>query len=233
MKKAILLLLALLLSLTPLCIIPAFAEESSAAEESSTAEEITDYIAIKSESDFLGMKPNGAYYLANDITISRAYSSDFSGTLYGNGKSIKIADEKDIPVFNSLKGATIKNLLVYGIITISKNSSHRGGIANEGYATFESVISQVGIGTVQGTYDFLNYSLGGFIGHVNGNSTFINCVNAGAISVISSRHDTSTSKIGFGGFVGSIIASNKKVTFKNCTNEASVTSIQKCLKTIL
>ena len=144
MKKVILLFLALLLSLTPLCIIPA------SAEESSTAEEITDYIAIKSESDFLGMKPNGAYYLANDITISRAYSSDFSGTLYGNGKSIKIADEKDIPVFNSLKGATIKNLLVYGIITISKNSSHRGGIANEGYATFESVISQVGIGTVQG-----------------------------------------------------------------------------------
>ena len=223
MKKAILLFLALLLSLTPLCIIPA------SAEESSTAEEITDYIAIKSESDFLGMKPNGAYYLANDITISRAYSSDFSGTLYGNGKSIKIADEKDIPVFNSLKGATIKNLLVYGIITISKNSSHRGGIANEGYATFENVISQVGIGTLQGTYNCLNYSLGGFIGHVNGNSTFINCVNAGAISVVSSGHDTSTSKIGFGGFVGSIIASNKKVTFKNCTNEGSVTSIQQCV----
>ena len=225
MKRAISILLALILTLSTLCIIPI------SAEEASNAEELTDYIAIKSESEFLSMKSNGAYYLANDITLSRAYENEFSGTLYGNGKSIKIADEKDIPVFNKLKGATIRNVLIYGVVTISKNISHRGGIANEGYAYFENVISQVGISTLQGTgnYDYLNYSLGGFIGQISDSTTFINCVNAGSITVVPCGRDISTSKVGFGGFAGSIITNDKKVIFKNCTNEASVTSAQQCI----
>lgn len=225
MKKAISILLVLLLSLSALCIIPI------SAEEASNSEELTDYIAIKSESEFLSMKSNGAYYLANDITLSSAYANEFSGTLYGNGRSIKIADGKDIPVFNKLKGATIINLLVYGVVTITKNTSHRGGIANEGYAYFENVISQVGISTLQGTgnYDYLNYSLGGFIGQISDSTTFINCVNAGSITVVPCGRDISTSKVGFGGFAGSIITNDKKVIFKNCTNEASVTSAQQCI----
>ena len=225
MKRIISLLLILLLSLSALCIIPISALESNAENP------LKDYIAIKSEYDFQKMDEGGSYYLANDITISSAYGREFFGSLYGNGKSIKIAEEMDTPVFKKLKGAVITNLLVYGVVTITKNTSHRGGIANEGYAYFENVISQVGISTLQGTgnYDCLNYSLGGFIGQISDSTTFINCVNAGSITVVPCGLDISTSKVGFGGFAGSIITNDKKVIFKNCTNEASVTSAQKCI----
>ena len=218
MKKAIALFIVLLLFLTPIFTIPISAD-------------IPDYTPIKSESDFLGMNSDGKYYLACDITISKAYENEFRGIFYGNGKNIKIADGKDIPVFNKLKGATIKNLSVSGIVTITKNSSHRGGIANEGNANFENVISQVAISTIQGIYDYdyLTYSLGGFIGHIDDDSSFVNCVNAGSIYTVPCGRDTSISKIGFGGFVGSIITSDKKVTFKNCTSEASVASTQQCI----
>ena len=125
--KIILFVLTIILTLSPLAAIPA------SAEEESNTEELTDYIAIKSEGDFLAMKENGSYYLANDITISSSYDKEFSGTLHGNDNEIKIAD--NATPFKKLKGATITDLTVSGSISLSQNES-RGGIANEGEALF-------------------------------------------------------------------------------------------------
>ena len=47
--------------------------------------------AITSEAEFLAMKADGSYYLANDLTITKSYGADgtlFTGYFDGNGKTI-------------------------------------------------------------------------------------------------------------------------------------------------
>ena len=218
MKKVISILLALFLSLSALCIIPI------SAEEESNTEELTDYIAIKSEGDFLAMEPNGAYYLANDITLSSSYEKEFSGTLHGNDNEIKIAD--NATPFKKLKGATITDLTVSGSISLSQNES-RGGIANEGSASFKNVTNDVEISTASSLTTLVK-SIGGFIGYVYATSSFINCTNKGAIKINSQEANSVNVINGFGGFVGSAFTSDKNsaITLDGCTNNAEIYSTQ-------
>ena len=119
---------------------------------------------IKSESDFLAMTASGAYYLENDITISSSYQNDFSGTLDGNGKKIKISENANVSPFSSIKGASLKNLTVEGVINVKSRISY-GGIASLGYGDFEKVTSKVGISAMtENTFTAVSISQGGFIG---------------------------------------------------------------------
>ena len=44
--------------------------------------------AITSEAEFLAMKEGGAYYLANDITVTKSYEALFTGVFDGNGYTL-------------------------------------------------------------------------------------------------------------------------------------------------
>ena len=184
---------------------------------------------IKSEADFLAMSANGAYYLENDITISSSYQNDFSGTLDGNGKKIKISENANVSPFNSIKGASLKNLTVEGIINILSKTTY-GGIAMSGYGSFENVTAKVGISamveTVGGSqFESVGVSQGGFIGKATGPTSFVNCTNESSITVITTKKSASSNiNAGFGGFIGSVFAHNDDIRFTNCNNNAAITS---------
>ena len=220
MKKIILLFLALILSLSPLAVIPTAAEEATEAE----GESIINHIPIKSEEDFLAMEPNGAYYLANDIIVSSSYASEFSGTLYGNGNKIKISN--NATPFKKLKDATISSLTVSGSIILGANET-RGGIANEGSASFTNVTSDVEITTLAALTSFAK-SVGGFIGFADATTEFTNCSNTGSLSILTQTPISSNVVDGFGGFIGSAFVNDKEivVSFNNCKNNAEIYSTQ-------
>lgn len=179
---------------------------------------------IKSESDFLAMTASGAYYLENDITISSSYQNDFSGTLDGNGKKIKISENANVSPFSSIKGASLKNLTVEGVINVKSRISY-GGIASLGYGDFEKVTSKVGISAMtENTFTAVSISQGGFIGKISGNCTFTDCTNEGSVTIITTGHITDADTAGIGGFAGAISTNNSTVTFNNCINNASMVS---------
>ena len=72
--------------------------------------------AITTADEFAAMAADGKYYLANDITVSTTYASDFAGILDGNGKTITTS----VPLFAVLGSATIKNLKLAGEIVIDE-----------------------------------------------------------------------------------------------------------------
>ena len=179
---------------------------------------------IKSEADFLAMSANGAYYLENDITISSSYQNDFSGTLDGNGKKIKISENANVSPFNSIKGASLKNLTVEGIINILSKTTY-GGIAMSGYGSFENVTAKVGISAmVENSFTSVGTSQGCFIGKATGMCTFVNCTNESSVTVITQVKGTG--EIGFGGFIGSANTNGASISFVDCNNNAAITSIE-------
>ena len=43
---------------------------------------------ITNEAEFLAMKEDGYYYLANDITVTKSYEKFFTGVFDGNGYTV-------------------------------------------------------------------------------------------------------------------------------------------------
>ena len=221
MKKIISLLLILLLALSSavsLCATPIFASD---AEDG--------YTLIKSEADFLNMTPDGKYQLANDIDLTKSYQKEFCGTFDGNGKKINIGNNTSEPIFSSLKGATIKNLRTIGHVKATDPSSNAGGIANIGSARFENVTNQISVTAEGGNYSSFAKSIGGFIGHVNGASSFVNCTNTGAITISTTNLSTPSGAFiteGVGGIVGSVIVPEGQVIFEGCSSSNFISSLQ-------
>ena len=181
--------------------------------------------AIKNESDFLAMASNGKYYLSNDITITSSYTSTFKGTLDGNGKTIKIAEGANVSPFKKIEGATFKNLTVEGVINVTARVSY-GGIAVEGYGSFENVTTQVGISAmVVDSFNSVGVPQGCFIAKSTGNCSFTKCKNESSITVVTQAGSASNhNNVGFGGFIGT--ASDGTISFNECYNNASITSIE-------
>ena len=67
---------------------------------------VDGYTAINSAEEFAAMNANGKYYLAKDITISAAYTNEFSGSFNGNGKKITA---NGTSVFSTFTG-TLENV---------------------------------------------------------------------------------------------------------------------------
>ena len=150
MKKA----LVILLALTMVVSMFAMAPMSVAAEELNAGQVAADYKpegeAIKTAEEFLNMKADGTYYLANDITIDETYYYSFTGTFDGNGKTITTS----VTIFDNLDG-TVNNLTIAGSITVE--------------AIFLDQIG--GIGTVHATGALAHYAA------VNANATIDNVCN--------------------------------------------------------
>lgn len=153
------------------------------AEESSTGVTAvgsvpTGYVpvgtAITKPEEFYAMKADGNYYLANDIEITDSYKSKskFTGTLDGNGHSIKLNGK---PIFSSLSTCTVKNLNIWGSVTATGTKTTAGAIV--GTVSGGSIVSFENIfNTATVTSD---YRAGGLVGMINDKSyaRFVRCVN--------------------------------------------------------
>ena len=183
--------------------------------------------AISTSSEFAEMSASGKYYLTEDITVSNYYANVFSGTLDGNGYKIIIADGVNVSPFISIAGATFKNLTVEGNIVITSKRTY-GGIAAEGYGSFENVTAHVGISAmIEDSFTGVGASQGGFIGVATGETSFVNCKNEASITVITeTKTVTSNNAAGFGGFIGSASPSGARISFVGCKNNAAIVSLE-------
>ena len=168
---------------------------------------------IGSADDFLGMDdPAGDYYLTDDIYLTESYG-EFSGTFNGNGHTITV---ENCAVFDTLSGATVKNLIIEGSIERNGNT---GGLANQGNKVFIKNVTNNAtiINTTRG-----NKYFGGIIGSVlegtaadsRVNSYFIDCVNNGTITV---SVVSGTPRVG--GITGNA-AKYQWCVYENCVNNA-------------
>ncbi len=83
--------------------------------------------AVKTAEQLMNMKPNGSYYLANDIDlydVDWKGISGFSGSLDGKGHIINGLTSEGYGLFSSLRsGAKIKNVVLDNVYITSKYSS--------------------------------------------------------------------------------------------------------------
>ncbi len=200
--------------------------------------------AITSASDFAAMQANGSYYLANDIEINSesdntsAYTGVFKGTFNGNGKTV----ETNIPLFESVDGATVENLTVKGTVT----DMAAVVCYISGNATFKNITNEASVCGNGNTLnkDNSNVTLkdsatggiaGIIVGTVEGGTTvtFENCINKGAVEALSTTGASST-----GGILGAAIfhanllnagdeselLCKVKIVFKSCSNQGKIES---------
>lgn len=159
--------------------------------------------------------PAGKYYLTKDITVSETFATEFTGTFDGNGKTITTS----VALFNKVKDATIKNIIVKGEISISEKAVEVGtndfyavvAVIANGKTTFTNILSDVNVtstysntrvAAIAATTDTANYEL-----------TFDTCVNKGDISVKK--------------YAGGIYAWTNKSgvgVIKNCANYGNISS---------
>ena len=192
------------------------AEPTTEVTTTTAPSEPADSAAIKTAEDFAAMKPDGEYYLANDITISATWNGGvnvsatyadniaFTGILDGKGHTITTS----AALFANLQG-TVKDLTVVGEIAevkIADTVIHNAAVAiwTNGTAHFENVTTKANITGGK--------SCGGLLGYgATGSSiTAINCVNDGNI--------TCTDQVG--GMFGYIQDNN--VTITDCTNNGNL-----------
>ena len=153
---------------------------------------------ITSEAEFLAMKENGYYYLANDITITKSYEQLFTGVFDGNGKTVTVTGE---PMFWEFCGDA-KDLTINGEIVASHEKDNgywaRGAFAcmlsGEGTITLYNIVNNAnvkGFETQDSAYSSLlgNAYTGGIFGALDNKSVgtnasieIINCVNNGNVS---------------------------------------------------
>ena len=88
--------------------------------------------AITSEAEFLAMKEDGAYYLANDITVTQSYDKLFTGVFDGNGKTVTVSE----PMFLEFCG-TGMNLTIQGDI-VADHAKDNGYWARGAFACMAS-----------------------------------------------------------------------------------------------
>lgn len=171
---------------------------------------------------FAAMSADGTYYLSGDITLSGAYASDFTGKLDGNGHKITV---NGAPVFNKIKGGTVKNLTVVGSIE-NTGKDICGGLADtiEG-GTVEKVTVDYDITVKYLAVDgsALKGYAGGIAAVVTGTVKLSEVVTEGTINV-NSIQVADAGKIAFGGMIGTADTAN--LTVEKCENKGSVISAQ-------
>ena len=120
------------------------------------ADAATDGTAISTAADLKAMEnnPSGKYYLANDIDLSGETNlalftdskNPFTGTLDGNGKSIKgytyttSSWKEDVALFGNAEGATFKNLTMSNVsINMTGGGTAAGLLAMSRNCTFNGI----------------------------------------------------------------------------------------------
>lgn len=123
-------------------------------------------LAILSAEDFAAMKPDGVYYLVNDITIPASYGN-FAGKLYGFNHTITTTS----PVFTMLDNAEIYDLVIDGDINMPDTAAV-GALAATATGVYAyNVTNNADVTAVD--------AVAGIVGRVSKHSSFVKCVNNG------------------------------------------------------
>ena len=189
---------------------------------------------ITNEAEFLAMKENGYYYLANDITVTKSYEKFFTGVFDGNGKTVTVTGE---PMFWEFCGKA-KDLTINGEVVASHDKDNgywaRGAFAcmlsGEGTLTLYNIVNNAnvtGFTEQDSAYSALlgNAYTGGIFGALDNKSVgtnasieIINCVNNGNVKGF---HCT-------GGITGILYVNDsdysgaQTASVINCTNNGNV-----------
>lgn len=178
--------------------------------------------AIEDADAFAAMEPNGTYYLANSITLTETYATEFTGKFNGNGKTITAS----APIFNQVMNATIENFKVASNDDVVTLGDGGGMVCNKagGNTTLRDITNTV---SLQSTNSTTNHSLAGIVGDfVAGTEsptiTIYGCVNEGNISANETKGIA-------GGIVGGAAheAGAYNVIVENCSNSGEI-SAMKC-----
>jgi hypothetical protein len=193
---------------------------------------------ITTEAEFLAMKPEGHYYLANDLNLTQSYSELFTGVFDGNGMTVTLNGEA---MFLEFCGQA-KNLTLNGevVATHDKDNGYwaRGAFAcmasGEGTVTLYNIVNNAKV-TGFTEQDNANYGAllgnaytGGIVGAFDNHSVgttasflIVNCVNNGDVKGYHSA----------GGISGilylddSYYSGEQTINVVNCTNNGKVEGI--------
>ena len=190
--------------------------------------------AITSEADFLAMKEDGAYYLANDITVTKSYDKLFTGVFDGNGKTVTVSEPMFLEFCGSAMNLTIKGeivadhakdngywargafacmasgdgtVLLYNIV----NNANVTGFTTQDTATYAGLLGNAYTGGILGALD--NKSVG-----TSASIAIIECENNGNVKGF---HCT-------GGITGILYVNDSEylgeqtATVTNCVNNGNV-----------
>ena len=193
-------LLMLLLSVAMVITMMPLASVASYADDEATP--------ITSAEEFAAMDAAGSYVLANDITVTEPYATQFTGTFDGDGHTVTLAIESaaaNTGLFKQLSGAHVSNVNTEG--SVSSSANYVAAIAGEatGGAIIENCMNSASVTGTKG-------NAGGIVGRAYNGVTITNCYNGGAIEGSANR---------VGGISG--YNSGGEVTIDGCVNTGSVT----------
>jgi len=169
---------------------------------------------INTAEDFAAIVADGNYKLGQDIAVSAKFNGTFTGTFDGNGHTITLSGD---PIFKTLDGATVSNLVIAGSVSLSDNA---GGLCINAYGiTVTNVTNKADITTTKKS----GYA-GGMVGQMSTSSSssatnklvsrFTDCVNEGTISGANT-----TPRLG--GIVGNAAKHNNCI-YTRCVNKGAV-----------
>ena len=184
----------------------------------------TSGTAISTANDLKAMasNPGGSYYLANDIEVPAdlilftSYDAPFTGTLDGNGHSIKgytytaSADwTEQAALFGYAKNATFKNLKMTEVnISLNQAGTVAALVAASENCKFTDIrVSGKIIGKSLST-------AAGIVAYSYEGGTLTNCKNSADITITNA--DEGSSAAGVTGFIGSA------GSMKNCSNSGKI-----------
>lgn len=187
--------------------------------------------AINTAAELAAVTAEGKYYLAADITMTSTITTEFKGTLDGNGKTVTVSSA----LFATLNGATVKNLTVEGTVTMTE-AKNVGAVAMEATnSTFVNVVNKATVhgpenGSTESKEDesfqlittYHRLGTGGVVGKSYGSITFEDCENFGAIDGL-----TPGGLVGYADQIELPEGSTETLaptsfTFKNCYNAGEI-----------
>lgn len=173
--------------------------------------------AITDAAGFAAMTADGTYYLAEDITVTETYQTEFKGTFNGNGKTITASTT----LFDKLMDATVENFTVASLTTVTL-ANGGGMVCNT--AGGNTVLRDIkNTASLKSTNAEKAHSLAGIVGDLakgsnNSTITIIGCVNTGNISAQEKQGNA-------GGIVGGgvIESGTYNVLVEDCSNSGNIT----------
>lgn len=171
--------------------------------------------------DFLTMDPDGTYFLANDIAVNRSYPDTFTGTLYGNGKTVTVS----APMFLKIDDADIYDMTLEGSIV---KDGYAGALSEQ--AWIPRVTGVTNNASVTSTNNGYTGGLIGAIWDKPGEVAFRYCVNNGNIN-----NADASGKLDAGGLVGLVRGAPNGETvedvYTQLVNEHDMLVVEHCVNT--
>ena len=207
MKKILSALLVFTLLLSTLCILPVAATEVSYDLVIDSADDWTNFETYYED------YADKAIKLECNVTASKTLAA-FSGTFDGNGNTITIS----APLFESLAGATVKNVILAGNVTADSGATLAAlSLGATDTVTIERCVNNASV-SLTASEDF---NVGAFVAFQDKDLAALTikaCVNNGAIQATSGTTYRGT----VSGFVGR--CNSGDITIDKCVNNGAITS---------